>query len=312
MRDRGGAPADRSEPPETPSRRPACLADGGGQTVRAIQRRRPAGEPLQQEAQVRPERRVMAAARRTGLELGQRRHQRLGHVAPAEVALHPPAPVGIGLEQAGMDGVGAKATFGRSSRAVFALLTNRATRRCLARFALLGGAASTPRPHIARPRRGSSAGPSPRWPGTGHGRPAPPGRSRRPRPRPRARRSPGWGPPAVSRRRSTPPASRSRATPMWGPATSPVPDTAGTCRAFQAGRGAAARRTGDSVPLYWIASGSRAATRSRSSASSASAVTATIRGRDDPPAPVAAAERRTRASAASAGRSAAAASRRRG
>ena len=38
-----------------------------------------------------------------GLELGERGHERLGHVPAAEVALHPPAARSVGIEQAGVD-----------------------------------------------------------------------------------------------------------------------------------------------------------------------------------------------------------------
>ena len=76
---------------------------GGGQAIGPVQRRGSAGEALQQVAQVRPEHRVVAQRVVRGLELGEGRHQRLGHVATTEVALHAPAAGGVGVEQAGVD-----------------------------------------------------------------------------------------------------------------------------------------------------------------------------------------------------------------
>ena len=73
------------------------------QPVGAVQRRGPAGEPLQQHAQVRPEHRVVAQRVVRGLELGEGRHQRLRHVPTAEVALHPPSTGPVRVEQPGVD-----------------------------------------------------------------------------------------------------------------------------------------------------------------------------------------------------------------
>ena len=82
---------------------PASARDGRREAVGAVQRRRPAGEPRQQLAQVRPEHRIVAERVVRGLELVEGRHQRLGHVAATEVALHPPATGAVRLEQAGVD-----------------------------------------------------------------------------------------------------------------------------------------------------------------------------------------------------------------
>ena len=79
-----GPPAARGQ-----SRRSG--ADGLGQPVGPVERRRPAGEALEQLAQLRPEDRVLAERVVGRLELLERGHQRLGHVAAAEVALQPPA-----------------------------------------------------------------------------------------------------------------------------------------------------------------------------------------------------------------------------
>ena len=93
-----GAPARRRR-----AEARGLVADGRGQAVGAVERRRAAGEALQQLAQLGPEDRVVAERVVGGLELLERGHQRLGDVAAAEVALHPPAPGAVGVEQAGMD-----------------------------------------------------------------------------------------------------------------------------------------------------------------------------------------------------------------
>ena len=78
--------------------------DGARKAVRPIQGRRPPGEAGEQFAQVGPEHRVVAERRVGRFELLERGHQRLGHVAAAEVALHPPSTGGVRLEQRGVDG----------------------------------------------------------------------------------------------------------------------------------------------------------------------------------------------------------------
>ena len=57
----------------------------------------------EQVAQLGPEDRVVAERVVGRLELLERGHQRLRHVAATEVALHPPPPGAVGVEQAGMD-----------------------------------------------------------------------------------------------------------------------------------------------------------------------------------------------------------------
>ncbi len=84
-----------------PASRAASVADGRGQAIRPVDGRGPAGEPLEQAAQLCPEDRVVAERVVGRLELLERGHQGLGDVATAEVALHPPAPGAVGVEEAG-------------------------------------------------------------------------------------------------------------------------------------------------------------------------------------------------------------------
>ena len=85
-----------------PSRRqPARLdAHGLGQPIRAVDGRRATGEAFEQPAQLGPEDRVLAEGVVRGFELLEGGHEGLGDVAAAEVALHPPAPGAIRVEQA--------------------------------------------------------------------------------------------------------------------------------------------------------------------------------------------------------------------
>ena len=75
-----------------------------GQAIGTIERRRTPGEPCEEVAELGPEDRVLAERVVRGLEPLERGHQRLGHVAATEVALHPPPAGAIRVEQAGMDG----------------------------------------------------------------------------------------------------------------------------------------------------------------------------------------------------------------
>ena len=90
--------------PRSPDRMAASAIDLAGQVVRTVERGGPAREPGEQVVQLRPEPRVVADRVVRGLELLERADQRLGHVAPAEVALLAPAAEGVDLEQAGVDG----------------------------------------------------------------------------------------------------------------------------------------------------------------------------------------------------------------
>ena len=78
-------------------------ADGVGQSFGAVERGRATGEGPEQLAQLGPEDRVLAERVVGRLELLEGRHQRLRHVAPAEVALQSPSAGAIGVEQRGMD-----------------------------------------------------------------------------------------------------------------------------------------------------------------------------------------------------------------
>ncbi len=89
----------------SPASRARLVADGLGQAIGTVERGRAPGEVREQLAQLGPEDRVLAERVVGGLELLERGHQRLGHVATTEVALHPPPPGAVGVEQAG-DGRG--------------------------------------------------------------------------------------------------------------------------------------------------------------------------------------------------------------
>ena len=84
------------------------VADGRGEPVRSVDRRRAAGEPLEQLAQLRPEDRIVADRVVGGFELLEGGHQRFGDVPTAEVPLHPPSTRTVGIEQAGMHRVSAR------------------------------------------------------------------------------------------------------------------------------------------------------------------------------------------------------------
>ena len=77
--------------------------DGLSEAVGAVEGGRTTREMRQQVAQLGPEHRVLAEGVIGGLELFERGHQRLRHVATTEVALHPPPPGAVGVEQPGMD-----------------------------------------------------------------------------------------------------------------------------------------------------------------------------------------------------------------
>ena len=98
-----------------PARRAASCAHGLGQAIGTVEGRRAAGELREQLAQLGPEDRVVPEGVVGDLELLERGHQRLGDVAAAEVALHPPPAGAVGIEQAGMDG-------GRTERDVRAVV----------------------------------------------------------------------------------------------------------------------------------------------------------------------------------------------
>ncbi len=96
LRDGGGAADGPASPAASQATAPARRSARYSAVSRPAKR-------LEQAAQVGPERRVVAQRVVGVLELGQGGHQRLGHVAAPEVALHPPATGGVGVEQAGMD-----------------------------------------------------------------------------------------------------------------------------------------------------------------------------------------------------------------
>ena len=78
-------------------------AHGVGQAIGAVQGGRSSGERPEELAQLGPEDRVLAKRVVCLLELLEGGHQGLGDVAAAEVALHPPSPGAIRVEQAGVD-----------------------------------------------------------------------------------------------------------------------------------------------------------------------------------------------------------------
>ncbi len=74
-----------------------------GEAIGAVEGGGAAGVALEQLAEVRPEPRVVAKRGVRVLELAERRHERLGDVAPAELALDAPSAVVVGLEQPRVD-----------------------------------------------------------------------------------------------------------------------------------------------------------------------------------------------------------------
>ena len=100
-----------------------------GQPIRPIQRGGTTDEPPTQLPQLRPERGLVPDRSRTPPRARERRHERLGHVSTAELALPPPSTMGVGVEDARDRPAGARTgSAGRSSRAARARLTNIATR----------------------------------------------------------------------------------------------------------------------------------------------------------------------------------------
>ena len=95
---------DRRAPRAPLARRRAASTRASAQAVGAVQRRRPAGVPREQVVELGPEAGVVAERVVGRLELLERRHERLGHVATAEVALLAPAPGAVDVEQPRMDG----------------------------------------------------------------------------------------------------------------------------------------------------------------------------------------------------------------
>ena len=192
------------------------------EAVRAIERRRPAGEGREQLAELRPEARVVAERVVRRLELDERGHQRLGDVPAAELAIRSPSGRGR-PPRAGRDrrASGAPARFGRSVRGgPGALDEQRDPQRVLAR-----PLAGDPRRLDARRDVDADGGSAPqrvadvrRIEAAGQRRPAPRARPRR---RGRGRRAapvpPGCGPPEVSRRIRAAPASQERAGPLRAP-----------------------------------------------------------------------------------------------
>ena len=78
--------------------------DRVGQAVGPIERRRAPGERGEQLAKLRPEDGVLTKGGVGGLELLEGRHQRLGHIPAAEIALHPPPAGAVRVEEARVDG----------------------------------------------------------------------------------------------------------------------------------------------------------------------------------------------------------------
>ena len=74
-----------------------------GEAIGAVQGGGTAGVALEQLAKVRPEPGVVAERGVGILELAERGHERLGHVAPTELALDAPPAVLVGLEEARVD-----------------------------------------------------------------------------------------------------------------------------------------------------------------------------------------------------------------
>ena len=91
---------------------PRFLGRRLGQTVGAVEGGRAAGEAAEQVVELGPEPRVVADGVVGGLELLERRDERLGHVPATEVALHPPPARAIDLEQARVHGRGAERDVG--------------------------------------------------------------------------------------------------------------------------------------------------------------------------------------------------------
>ena len=98
------------------------------------------------------------------LELDERRHQRLGHVPPAEAAVGAPATSGVGLEEPGSTGVGRVGRFGRSIAGGRARFTNSATLSGSLRGRSPCPAAARRRWRRRRRPRPTSAARAPRWP----------------------------------------------------------------------------------------------------------------------------------------------------
>ena len=140
-----------------------------GEVVGAVERRGPAREPGEQLVQLRPEPRVVADRVVRGLELLERADQRLGHVAPAEVALLAPAAEGVDLEQARMHGRRAEGDVGPMPAGVAGALDEEGdrervlarplARRCAGRS--VPEATSTPVAGTARTASATFAGPRP-------------------------------------------------------------------------------------------------------------------------------------------------------
>src|SRR5204863_6097689 len=80
------------------------VADGLGQAIGAVESGRSTGERTEQLAELGPEDRVLPDGVVCLFKLREGGHQRLGDVAAAEIALHPPAARAVRVEQPGRDG----------------------------------------------------------------------------------------------------------------------------------------------------------------------------------------------------------------
>ena len=255
----------------SPASRAASSRTASARRSARYERRRAPGEVGEQLAQLGPEDRVLAERVVGRLELLERGHQRLRHVATAEIALHPPPTGPVGIEQAGMDG-------GRAEGDVRAVVAGGAGSLDEQRDAerILGRAfAGDARPLDAgrdidpdgRDRtqracdvgRVEAAGQGDRhFPGDRGGQPL---GGARPRPA-RMRSARGVEEEPLDAGRRGRPAARHEVGRR--PRTGSVGSAAGRWRTFQVRRAIARAAATDSVPLSWTTSGSSAATmRSR-------------------------------------------------
>ena len=102
--------ADRAD--RRSSRRPTRPPRLFREPVGAVEGRRAAGVATEQVVELGPEPGVVADGVVRRLELLERRDERLGHVAAAEVALHPPPARAVDLEQARVHGRGTEGDVG--------------------------------------------------------------------------------------------------------------------------------------------------------------------------------------------------------
>ncbi len=257
----------------------------GGQAVGPVERGRPPGVRRQALAELGPEARVVADPGVGALETLERGHQRLGHVAAAELAVDPPAAGRVRLEETGMDRRRAGRDVGPVDPGRAGPLgEQRDAERVLARALAGCSRRLDARGDVDADGRDLEDGRGRRWPGRARRRARPAARGRRRRPAAPAARVPV--PPGIRA------AGRVEQEPL-GPGGEERPPAV---RDRRRGRGhEVVRRGGRQVerpsrplgrarprapaarsPLSWIASGSTAATISASRAAPASAVTATI------------------------------------